>query len=239
MITREGNAEHRYALDEGLVEFGTAVNDGDFGRAVLYLESLAADQPAAKAMWHTLASISLQQGNLWVAQRSYAALGNASKAFYLSETIRIGSEWATATATADGSASCPEVRARVAQLNGDLRSAERIYLEQGQIEAALAMYKRLRRWDDAVRLAERRGHAGLATLRDEQMAYLLGSGQEEQAGQVLEDRGETDQAMALYMKARKTSRAARLALKMPHLLQNETLMHRVTSALVKSGMLGF
>lgn len=202
---------------------------------MLYLESLGADRPAAKAMWHNLASISLQQGNLWVAQRSYAALGNASKAFYLSETIRIGSQWAQSTGSPDGR-SCPEVRARVAQLNGDLRSAERIYLEQGQVEAALDMYTRLRRWDDAVQLAERRGFAGAAAVRDEQMAYLLGSGQEEQAGQVLEERGETDQAMALYMKARKTARAARLALKMPHLLQNETLMHRVTSALVKSGM---
>lgn len=231
VTTREGAAEHRYALDEGLVEFGTAVNDCGFGRAVVYLESLD-DRPAAKAMWHNLASVSLQQQNLWVAQRSYAALGNASKAFYLSETIRIGAEYAVVHGQG---ARCPEVEARLALLRGDVRAAERIYLEQGQLEAALDMYKRLRHWDEAIRLAERRGYARLDALRDEQMAYLLGNGQEEQAGQVLEDRGEPDQAMTLYMKAGKTARAARLALKMPHLQQNEQLMHRVTSALVKSG----
>lgn len=97
------------------------------------------------------------------------------------------------------------------------------------------MYKSLRRWDDAIKLAERRGHSGLQDLRDEQMAYLLRTGQEEQAGQVLEERGEPDKAMTLYMKARKTSKAARLALKMPHLMQDESLMERVLTALVNSG----
>lgn len=117
-----------------------------------------------------------------------------------------------------------------------LRGAERIYLEQGDIEAALSMYKNLRRWDDAVKLAERRGYPGLDELRNEQMAYLLRTGQEEQAGQVLEDRGEPDKAMSLYMKAKKTSKAARLALKIPHLLQDDALMGRIISALVKSGI---
>lgn len=97
------------------------------------------------------------------------------------------------------------------------------------------MYIKLRRWDEALKLAERRGYAQMERLRADQMTYLLQSGQEEQAGQVLEERGEPDLAMQLYMKARKTSRAARLALKMPHLMQNEDLMHRVTAALVNSG----
>lgn len=115
------------------------------------------------------------------------------------------------------------------------RAAERIYLEQGNIFAALAMYRSLRRWDDAIKLAERRGYSGLQDIRDEQMAYLLRTGQEEQAGQVLEERGEPDKAMTLYMKARKTFKAARLALKMPHLMQDEALMERVLTALVNSG----
>lgn len=69
--TIEGASEHVYPLDEGLVEFGTAVNDCDFGRAVVYLESLG-DKPAAKAMWHNLANIALIQQNLRVAQRCFA-----------------------------------------------------------------------------------------------------------------------------------------------------------------------
>lgn len=108
-------------------------------------------------------------------------------------------------------------------------------MEHGDIESALKMYINLRRWDDAIKLAERRGYAQMERLRADQMTHLLETGQEEQAGQVLEERGEPDQAMQLYMKARKTSRAARLALKMPHLMRDEELMRRVTAALEKSG----
>lgn len=70
VLTKDGTSEHVYSLDEGLVEFGTAVNDCDFGRAVFYLESLG-DKPAAKAMWHNLANIALAQQNLRVSDSAF------------------------------------------------------------------------------------------------------------------------------------------------------------------------
>lgn len=169
-----------------------------------------------------------------VAQRCFAALENASKTFYLSEMIKIAEKYEESTGSPG--MSCPEVRVRYALLGGDLRSAERIYIEQGDIESALQMYIKLRRWDDAVKLAEKRAYSGLVELREQQMAYLLSTGQEEKAGEVLEERGEKDKAMTLYMKAKKPAKAARLALKTSYLLQNEDLISRVTAALIKSGL---
>lgn len=115
------------------------------------------------------------------------------------------------------------------------RTAERIYIEQGDIEAALAMYTKLRRWDDAIKLAERRGYHGLPELKEAQMEFLLTTSQEEKAGEVLEERGEKDKAMTLYMKANKPVKAAKLALKTPHLLSNENLVTRVSASLIKAG----
>lgn len=229
--TKEGASEHIYPLDEGLVEFGTALNDGDFGRAVTYLESLG-DKPAAKAMWHNLANIAMVQQNLRVAQRCFAALGNASKTYYLWETIKIGEKYEETTGGSE--TQCPEVRARLALLAGDLRMAERIYIDQGDIEAALQMYMKLRRWDDAIKLAERRGYPGLYELKEKQMAYLLETKQEEKAGEVLEERGERDKALTLYLKANKPGRAAKLALKTPSILQNEDIISRIISMLTRS-----
>lgn len=60
-ISQDGNATLSYELDEGLVEFGTALNDNDYGRAVLFLETIG-DKPEAEAMWHNLAHIAL--GNI-------------------------------------------------------------------------------------------------------------------------------------------------------------------------------
>ncbi|XP_023169799.2 intraflagellar transport protein 172 homolog [Drosophila hydei] len=227
--SQDGPSEHSYQLDEGLVEFGTAVNDNDFGRAVHFLESLG-DKPAAKAMWHNLAIISLEEGNLRVAQRCYAALGNVSKAYYLAEMIQEADDYEQGTG--EPGILCPEVRAKLALLGSDVRAAERIYLEQGDIEAALAMYQQLRMWDEAVALAERRGYARLPELRQQHMDFLLETEQQEKAAQVLEDEGELQQAMALFLKANKPARAARLALKTPQLLQDEQLMLQVTEGLV-------
>lgn len=229
--SKEGASDHVYQLDEGLVEFGTALNDGDFGRAVTYLESLG-DKPAAKAMWHNLANIALIQQNLRVAHRCFAALANASKTYYLYETIKIGERYAENTGQPE--IQCPEVRARLALLGGDLRAAERIYIDQGDIDSALNMYIKLRRWDDAIKLAERRGYPGLYDLKERQMTYLLSTNQEEKAGEVLEERGEKDKALTLYMKANKPGKAARLALKTPSLLQNEDLVSRIVSLLVRA-----
>lgn len=185
-------------------------------------------------MWHNLAIISMEDGNLRVAQRCYAALGNVSKAFYLNEMIQQADEYEEATLSPG--ILCPEVRAKLALLSSDLRSAERIYLEQGDIEAALEMYKKLRMWDEAVVLAERRNYPGLQQLKEEQMSFLLSTGQEEKAGQVLEEQGEAEKAMSLFLKANKPARAARLALKAPHLMDDHALIMKVTEGLVNCGM---
>ncbi|XP_037908543.1 intraflagellar transport protein 172 homolog isoform X1 [Hermetia illucens] len=228
--TQEGPSEHTYQLDEGLVEFGTAVNDSDFGRAVTFLESLG-DNPAAKAMWHNLAVISLEQENFRVAQKCFAALGNVSKAFFLGEMIQAADKYEELYGPG---VKCPEVRAKMALLYSDLRAAERIYLENGDIEAALTMYKNLRLWDEAIALAERRGYSDLNKLREQQMSFLLSTEQEEKAGRALEDQEEVEKAMSLYLKAKKPARAARLAMKVPYLLNNEDLMGRVTEALIRA-----
>ena len=56
MIVQEGQHQLSYELDEGLIEFGTAIDDGDFNRAIAYLESLEMS-PETEAMWRTLARL--------------------------------------------------------------------------------------------------------------------------------------------------------------------------------------
>lgn len=169
----DGPLTFTYALDEGLVEFGTAVNDYDFGRAVQFLESLG-ETAAATAMWHNLANISLQRQNLVVAQRCYAALGNVTRVLYLQRTREIEEQYEKEGGIGS---ECAEVKARLALLNSDLRLAEQIYLEHGKLESAIEMYKDLRRWDEAIALAQRRGYHKLAELKEDFMGYLLTSGE--------------------------------------------------------------
>lgn len=68
------------------------------------------------------------------------------KTYYLSETLKIAQNYAKANG-GDGM-DCPEVWARMAILNKQLKSAEAIYLEQNQLDKALDMYKKLYKWED-------------------------------------------------------------------------------------------
>lgn len=43
---------------------------------------------------------------------------------------------------------CPEVWARMAILNKQLKTAEAVYLEQNDLEKALNMYKSFHKWDE-------------------------------------------------------------------------------------------
>lgn len=45
---------------------------------------------------------------------------------------------------------CPEVWARMAIMNKQLKTAEAMYLEQNQLQKALDMYIRLHKWEEGL-----------------------------------------------------------------------------------------
>lgn len=71
-----------YLLDESLIEFGTALHDNDFGKALLFLEDLA-DRPQAEAMWENVARNAMAARQLLIAARCYAALGDVACSRYI------------------------------------------------------------------------------------------------------------------------------------------------------------
>ncbi|KAJ1528639.1 hypothetical protein ONE63_007034 [Megalurothrips usitatus] len=231
VLVLEGHSQLSYELDEGLVEFGTAVHDNDFGRAVLYLETLR-DRAVAEGMWQNLGAIALSQNNLQVAERCYAALGDVSRTHFLRETMRISQEYAKETG--QEWTSCPEFWARMAILNNKLKSAEAIYLEQNQVDKAIDMYQKMHKWNQALSIAEFKGHEGTERLASNYLSWLIETKQDDKAGEVKEQNGEYEEALRLYLKAGLPLRASRLLQNQSHLLSNEDLVSRVSSALHKA-----
>ena len=68
VLVQSGVETVSYTLDEGLIEFGTAIDDRDYLRALSFLESLNMSSES-EAMWHTLAQLSLQDRKLRIAER--------------------------------------------------------------------------------------------------------------------------------------------------------------------------
>ncbi|XP_063226619.1 intraflagellar transport protein 172 homolog isoform X1 [Bacillus rossius redtenbacheri] len=234
VIVQEGQHQLGYELDESLLEFGTAVHDNDFGRAILFLENLGG-KPEADGMWTNLANIAIMSNKLRVAERCFAALGNVARTHYLRETIHIGEQFSKEYGVSEDE--CPEVWARMAILNKRFKEAEAIYLEQNQLDEAISMYRSLHKWDEALALAEMKGHPRLGALREEYMGWLTDTRQGEKAGEIKERAGDREAALTLYLQAGLPSRAARLVQSDPEMLRNEELVGKVSSALERADML--
>lgn len=186
-----------------------------------------------------------------VAQRCYAAQGSVSKAFQLS---RIALEYDESRNFHHQS---NKVRANLALVNADFRLlnfctqpmnplinlishltgrlAEKEYLEQGDILHVINMYQKFHRWNDAIKIANRRAYGDVNDLRENCIKYFLKTNQEEKAGELIEEYGDVDRAMKLYLKAKQPTKAARLILKTPQFLQNEELVNQVANYLIKCG----
>lgn len=71
----------------------------------------------------------------------------------------------------------PLVRARLAILSYDLKTAEHIYIEELQDPSkAINMYTSLYRWPDAMAVADRLGLPQATSLKDQYMKHLISSG---------------------------------------------------------------
>ncbi|RUS80517.1 hypothetical protein EGW08_011738 [Elysia chlorotica] len=231
VMVNEGVSTIAYTLDEGLIEFGTAIDDGDYGRAIAFLESLEMS-PETEAMWKSLSKLALEEHQLHIAGTCYSALGNIAKARYLKETLRIAEEVAKQTG-GDGYHHY-KVRARLAISDKKFKEAEYIYLEGNHVNEAIEMYQEMHMWDEAIEVADAKSHPELETLKKNYNQWLLETGQEEAAGELKEREGDFMAAISLYMKAGLPARAARLAASREELMTNNDLIARIAGALIKS-----
>nr|XP_020664000.1 intraflagellar transport protein 172 homolog [Pogona vitticeps] len=232
MVT-EGVNTVSYTLDEGLIEFGTAIDDGDYQRAVAFLETLEMSAET-EAMWKTLSRLALEAKQLHIAERCFAALGHVSKARFLHETNEIADQVAKETG-GDGT-DYYQVRIRLAMLEKNYKLAEMIFLEQNAVEEAMEMYQELHMWEECIAVAEAKGHPALEKLRQGFYEWLLQSQQEERAAEVQEAQGDLPAAVGLYLKAGLPAKAAQLAMGREELLSNTDLVNRIATALVRGDL---
>ncbi|XP_058470061.1 intraflagellar transport protein 172 homolog [Solea solea] len=230
VIVTEGVNAVTYTLDEGLIEFGTAVDDGDYDRATAFLETLEMS-PETEAMWKTLSKLAVEARQLHIAERCFAALGDVSTASFLHQTNQIADKVSDEMG-GDGTVHY-QVQAHMAMLDKNFKVAEMQYVEQNAIDEAIEMYQELHMWDDCIAVAEAKGHPELDSLRRNYYQWLTETGQEEKAGEVKESDGDFQAAINLYLKAGLPAKAARLALSRAEVTGNADTVSRIAVNLVK------
>uniref|UniRef100_A0A672FWM1 Intraflagellar transport protein 172 homolog n=1 Tax=Salarias fasciatus TaxID=181472 RepID=A0A672FWM1_SALFA len=229
MVT-EGLNTVTYQLDEGLIEFGTAVDDGDLHRAMAFLETLESS-PETESMWKTLSRLAVDARQLCIAERCFAALGDVSTVRFLHQTNQIADR--VEQETGEDGTEYYQVRARLAALDQNFKLAEMFYVEQNALDEAIQLYQELHMWDHCIAVAEDKGHPELDVLRESYYDWLMRTGQNEKAGELKESQGDGAAALALYLHAGLPAKAARLAIGRPQVVGGEEMVGRIAAALIR------
>eukprot|EP00762_Andalucia_godoyi_P003650 ANDGO_00724.mRNA.1 Intraflagellar transport protein 172 len=231
----EGLSTVSYALDETLIEFGAAMRSGNHDLAADIL-SAQPFSPEIEAMWQKLAAASVQAGHLLVAERCYAALGDAAKSRYLRKVNNLAFE-AASQFDIDGW-SYFGVQAKMALLENDLDRAERIYLDHGQPQDAMEMMDSMHRFEQAIAIAERQPQLEREAQERKQkyLEWLSETGQEDRAAEMKEREGKYLQAISLYLKAGLATRAATLLIQRNLAPSNPDLVEKVAGELSRAGL---
>lgn len=232
IIVDEGMSQAVYPLDESLIDFGTAIDDGDLLRAMDILDALVVT-PEVEAMWRQLSQLAVESGELKIAERCAAAVGDVAVSMFLSEVkqIKAKAEEEMGLRGADHYL----VRSRMCLFNKDLRSAENELLNQGRVDDCIAMYQKYSKHADAIRVAEQSKHRDAIEMRQAYFQYLLDTNQEEQAAALKERECDFIQAINLYLKGGMPGKAAQVVI--DHDIQQPIqILDSVATALSRSGM---
>ena len=232
VVVDEGMSQAVYPLDESLIDFGTAIDDQDYLRAIDILDNLEVT-PEVEAMWQQLSAVAISSGDLRIAQRCAAALGDVATSKFLQEVkeVKARAEEEMGYRASDHYL----VRSQMALLRKDLKGAEQELLSQGKVNECIEMYQKLSKHDHAIRVAEQHKHADAIEMRQAYFQYLLDTNQEEQGAALKERESDFQQAINLYLKAGLPGKAAQVITDNDLQLPVQTL-DSVASALTRSGM---
>lgn len=232
VIVDEGMAQAVYPLDEALINFGTAMDDRNFLKAMDILDNLEVT-PEVEAMWSKLSQAAIADGDLKIAQRCAAALGDVAMSRFLGDVQDIRSKAEEEMGYRGNDHFL--VRSRMSLLRKDLQGAEIELLNQGKVNECIEMYQKLFKHDAAIRVAEQCRHPDAAEMRRMHYQHLLDSNQEEAAASLKEREGDFVTAINLYLKGGLPGKAANVIIN-NDISQPVQLLETVATALTRAGM---
>ncbi len=175
----------------------------------------------------------LRAETLRVAIRCAGALGDTAKSRFLESLARECSP-------SEGERSPVHLHiiflAGLAMLRSDFAEAENLLLSGGLADRAIAMYKSLGSWRQAVTLALTTGHPKAQSIAREHEAWLAKTGQFAHAARLHEDAGETARAVELYLWGGAPARAAELIVASDRKAVGETTARAVADRLTSCGL---
>jgi len=239
VLVDEGPGTVNYDLNEGLINFGNAMEDKKYEHAASILERLSLT-PETEAMWKKLSEVVMEDRRYDIAERCFAALGDVSKARFLrkinQEAVRIReNEGEGLVEPLDHW----KIRAEIAILSKDFKSAEHIYLEQAKVDEAIKMYEQLKKFEESIFLAIEKGIPNGQEKKQKYVEWLIQSKQEDKAAKIYEKEGQYTKAINLYLQGGFPASAANIVNKYNVIFDSasgDKLLDSIAEALSKNGL---
>lgn len=225
VIVNEHVTTASYLLDEGLIEFGSSLVDHALACAVGIMEEVETTLDA-NSMWTELGKVSFHDGELTIAERCAAALGNISHTRYLHKAVKLYptsrdvEPW-TPQITCDSNTHIPRLADTLGIAHANVSHvAEGVEVE---VEKALVqeigigavhkveLYLKAGMPAKAAQMVSRYSISGPVDLLEKVAASLSTIGLYERAGEMLVRMGEIQLAMDSFSKASAFRRAVDLA----------------------------
>uniref|UniRef100_A0A914KFL7 Uncharacterized protein n=1 Tax=Meloidogyne incognita TaxID=6306 RepID=A0A914KFL7_MELIC len=212
VIVMENNTRVAYELDSAMIEFSSALDELDLGRAVLFLERSEQRGIGVQALWRKLADVALEHSHLFVAQRCFASLNDLVRVQFLQETLLRAESQFGIPLDSQALSEHFEVQSRLAMMTKQFKRAERILLENNAITEAIDMWKRIGDWESAIQLAKAMNYSEIDPLQSQYEQYLNETGQKDKAAELKMRDGDSRAALELFLRANQPSKAVQLLL---------------------------
>jgi intraflagellar transport protein 172 len=185
-VLLDGNIEREVELDDLLIKFNFALKRNDFGKC---LSILGEDYSQKSSFhWKNLLKVALEKENYFVVEKCYAAMGDYSKQSFFRQINKLKRK---------GEEGSWEVKVELALLRGQYGMAENLLVERDMRDRAMEVFQDMHRWEDAIRLGKQSGQG--TEMQEQFIKWLLESGQNLKAGEMLLNSGEVDKGVDLFI----------------------------------------
>ena len=166
-IDNQEGIGNKLFLDENLVNLSIAIEERELNKAISILNNLSnlTNKNELVLYYKILAKISIEEQNLYIAQKCFATLGNYSKIYYLKKIIK----------EKEKNPDNPIINAKLLLLQKEFEKAEELMIKNNMIKEIIDICKDLHKYEEALRICKEFGLEEYQKMKEEYLQWLIES----------------------------------------------------------------
>ena len=253
----DGGVNYKIYLDENLVNLSIALDDKELSKALMILENLPKNNEN-KYYWKILSEISLDEKNLIIAQRCFAALDDYSKLKYVKNLLKL-EEQANQNNNNNNNANKRDnnnnnennkqnnenennnenniiantnkilVDVKLLLIKKKYEEAKKLLLDNNLIKEAIDIFKEIYKYLDAIEIAEKYKLPESELMKKEYLQWLLENEMYDEIANIKIKEGLFIEAVKYYIQGDMQVKASNLIIKYRLKVDSNTLAYLINS----------